>query len=80
MSIEPVGGLSAAFGRVLARFRRRRGLTPESFALAMGMASGDEVTSMERGEREPASVSRGSAQNAIRQTSLSHSKFASRIS
>ena len=54
MSAEPAGGLFAAFGRVLARFRARRGLTPDSFALAAGLASGEEVTSMERGQREPA--------------------------
>lgn len=54
MSIESVGELPAAFGRVLRRFRERRGLTPESFAMAVGLVSGEEVTNMERGQREPA--------------------------
>ncbi len=54
MSIEPVERLSAAFGRVLRRFRERRGLPPESVALAVGLVSGEEVNSMERGQREPA--------------------------
>ena len=36
MRIEPVRELSAVFGPVLARFRGRRGLTPESFAMAGG--------------------------------------------
>jgi transcriptional regulator with XRE-family HTH domain len=53
MSADPIQKLPAAFGKVLARFRIKRNLTQEEFAVAADLSGADDLIKFERGKRDP---------------------------
>jgi transcriptional regulator with XRE-family HTH domain len=54
MSTDPINRLPGAFGKLLTRLRVEQNLTQEAFSVAAGLTDSAAVTTMERGEREPA--------------------------